>query len=420
MKRIGFQDLRYRREKDYFDEILPKVADLRERYPEINQKEIKRAKAFFDLLSSSIRVDTHLMIKSIITIVERELEPDIPLKIFVYDSSKPRAKCTSYSVATGKKIDEELIILVSQHFFNILDFQERVAIIGHEVAHYKFGHLQIPTGVLLRQDFDLEDIYDFKVNLLKWSICAEISADLKALYLGKLKPKILSNAMIKYSSSITHLDSFDLIELLLDQYEDIANDVQTSSLALHPILPLRIKIIQEITKTRLVKNMGKEVSNKNYKKYIKEFEECIDNIVLKVYPEVISTDILIDSDVVIDMGLAVALADGKIDPAEIKTIENMTGKKLDLPSHGLSKEPPHVEKDLKSTIDKLINKSLKTCREQKYDRHDLSPLVRYLLVISSSDHHIDLSELRVIYNFAKEFGFSRYDISIILEQMHLN
>lgn len=420
MRKIHYSDLRYDREKKFFNELMPLVNQLKDKYPTIKKKENNKARDFFHLLSNSIRVDNHLMIQSLIRIVQTEFQPDIPLRIFVYQNSNPVAKCKAYRVHGGPGAKEELIILVSQHFFNILDFQEKVAIIGHEVAHYQLGHLDIPTGVLLKHDFDLSDIYDFKVQLLKWSLCAEISVDLQALYLCKLRPKILSNALIKYYSSITHLDSFDMIELLLDQYDHIAKDVLTSNLALHPILPLRIKVIQEISKTQLFKNIGKTVSDKNYNNYRREFEDLIDNIIDAVYPEVISRDIHLDKGLIINMGLAVALADGVIEPAEVKTIENLLGEKINLKKHDLLKEAPFVGDDLQKIITQLIDRSVEICKNENYNKHDLTPMMRFLLGIAASDHSVDLSELKVIYRFGKEFGFSRYEIVIILEQMHLN
>lgn len=420
IKSIGYEDLRYSRETHYENLIRPRLKGLRELYPQIENRKWEREQNFFHLLSTSIRVDSHPMVKDIVDGVRRRYNMPTPIRLFVYRSDNPTAMCTTH-VVTGDKQRIELIILVSQHFFNLLDYQERLALIAHEACHYLLGHLEIPAAILLNQKFELKDARDIKMLLLKWSLCAEVSSDIVAMYMNDMRPKVFSNSIIKFSSGISALDSYDLIELLLNQYDEIARDEQSSQLSLHPILPLRIKIVQEVVKTDLAGHLGKKVSLSEYHELKMIYENTIDQCVAAVYPEVTGASLNVSRELLLDMGLAVGLANYVLEDEEIQAIYNASGVQIDLDAYMRELNIPGVssKEEIDDLVNYLINKSIERTQQAHYERHDLMPVLRFLLTISASDEEVEIEELNVIFRYLKEFGFSRHDIVMTLEQMHL-
>ncbi len=420
IKKIGFEDLRYSRETHYEQLIKPRLANLRALYPQIEERKWEREQNFFHLLSTSIRVDSHPMVRDIVDGVRRRYNMATPIRLFVYRTDNPTAMCTTH-ILGGEDKKKELIILVSQHFFNLLDYQERLALIAHEACHYLLGHLEVPAAILLNQKFELKDAGDIKMLLLKWSLCAEVSSDIVAMYMNDMRPKVFSNSIIKFSSGISALDSYDLIELLINQYDEIARDEQSSQLSLHPILPLRIKIVQEVVKTNLASYIGQKVSLSEYHELKMAYERTIDECVAAVYPEVTGAALTVSREILLDMGLAVGLANYVLEDDEIRAIYSASGVQIDLEAYMKELKIPGAptESEVDSLIDYLINKSIAKTKESQYERHDLMPVMRFLLTISASDEEVEIEELNVIYRYLKEFGFSKHDIVMTLEQMHL-
>jgi hypothetical protein len=58
----------------------------------------------------------------------------------------------------------------------------------------------------------------------------------------------------------------------------------------------------------------------------------------------------------------------------------------------------------------LVNESIVYAKNKNLSKHTLAPLLRVLFLVAASDEIIDISELDCIYQFAKEFGFTRTDI----------
>ena len=87
---------------------------------------------------------------------------------------------------------------------NELNYDEKLAVISHEVAHFLYKHTNIPYRKIIKRFSGSQKVEDkiFIQNLKKWSICKEISADLLSLQLTK-NYESTALALIKYSTGIT-------------------------------------------------------------------------------------------------------------------------------------------------------------------------------------------------------------------------
>jgi uncharacterized tellurite resistance protein B-like protein len=163
----------------------------------------------------------------------------------------------------------------------------------------------------------------------------------------------------------------------------------------------------------LIKYFGEEVADGKYLEYKKEYNIIINKIISGIYPELFKDDI--DPNILIPMCLAVILADGKIEENELKAFEQIEKMFVRDNNHQIEQYKKLLfEKNadiiFTKTIDKFIRQSINKAKRKKLTKHSLAPLIRIFLLVAASDKMIDKSELDCIYQFAKEFGFSRSDI----------
>lgn len=418
---IDFKDFQYAREIEFHEKIKPTYDKILKDHPELRKEFYMRSHKYYHLISNSVQVDEHYVVRNITRQINRHLKTDFDIRIYVFQADVFQTYCTPSMDFSRRKKNlekEELIILVSQHFFNTLGEYERLSIIAHELAHMAFGHVQIPIEVLLKQNFDLEYIESFKMDLLKWSLCREITADIFSLIAGDFNNAIVSRSLIKFTTGLNNVFGDDMITMALNQYEMIADAAYQEKVSTHPLMPLRIKIINSIIDTELAQNFGKNVGERRKARMLKEYNELIDDIVYKVYPEVIKENFFHNNETLFNMSVAVALADGEISEEEIKAINEMSHSTFNYKNVLKDIEKKVEEVGHKSMIAELIEKSVRDTKEDGFTKNDLIPLIRQLLLISASDG-VDIAELETIIKFARHFGFSRMDIVVTLSSLKI-
>jgi len=416
MPKITYHDLQYQRELDFREKINSDLKRFKNAYPDYEQQISKELSDFYFLLSNGIRLDDHPTVDLIAKEIQRKYNVDFPIKIFLYENAIPKVMCTPRVYFEDGVENTELIILISQHFINYLEFQEQIAILAHETCHLILRHTDIPSNYLLHRDVNFHEFKQLKVNLLKWSVCAEISSDMFALYANDFNPKIFCSAIIKFISGIYALDSFDIIALLTKQYDDLANNINTTDLTPHPITPLRIKIINELSSDELVKKMGQEVEEDEYIRLKENYTQKIDSLVEKVYPELTNRSLVMENDLKLKLGVAVALADRKITEEEIDLLKSLVDTHTH-PNDFIAQIIAALDKySHEEVIEQLIEDCVKFCVENGYTKSDLLPLIRFMLFVSIADQ-VEINELRVVNRFAEQFHISREEIVILLHQM---
>ena len=122
------------------------------------------------LLSTSVRLSRR-MASSLHEMADEcgeTLGLDIPLELYVYPSPQANAACF-------KPEEGRLFIIFSSGLLETFEGSELQFVMGHELGHHVYRHLDIPIGYILRG----RDRPDPKLalQLFAWSRYAEISAD---------------------------------------------------------------------------------------------------------------------------------------------------------------------------------------------------------------------------------------------------
>ena len=415
-KKIGIDDLRLDLEQSYFRKVNPIIQSLKKRYDFLNKQEHKRDVEFYALISHSVDINEHYAIKYLLGRVKKNLMTDVKISMYLHQSTVFNITC----IPRIQKGTAEAMIFVSQHFFNNLNEDEQLAIIGHEVAHFILGHLEYPIHEILNYSFDLEEINGLKADLLAWSKACEITADMFGLVANDFNFKAYSTAIIKHftglsDSSNSNFNIVPLVELTLEQFDYLAKDpLYGGDTSTHPLTPLRVKIINSATKTLLIKNYGELFEDEKVDHARKEYNKLINDLIKDIYPEMFPGNFE-GSDVLPAMSYAVALSDGILDDKEYRAIKRMLPKVKTTEDYLKIIKEKEKKQSYKIIVDELVEKSIKTARENNLSKHTLVPIIRVLLVVAASDDEITHEELETIFGFAKAFHFTRHEIVTILK-----
>ena len=413
---IGIKDLRLSLETHFFNKISPLLKSLKKKYNFLSEYEHRKDIEFYSLISHAININGHNSIKKILERVKKNLNTNVEVSIYLHQSTVFNITC----LPRNKKDSNELLIFVSQHFFNNLIEDEQVAIIGHEVSHYLLGHLIFPTREIVAYPFELEEINSLKSDILSWSKACEITADIIGLVANDFNHQAYSTAIIKHftglnDNSNNRFNISPIVNLVFEQYDYMANDpFYTLETSTHPLMPLRAKIIDSVVESKLIKNFGVPLSEKEKEKYISEYNNLINGLIKSIYPEMFTRN-FDDLNVLPSMALAVALSDGKIDSKEIRAINRMFpgSKLLERTKNDIFKNK--ISSPFKESVQELIEQSIETGKKSKLTKHMLIPIIRSLLVVAASDDEIISEELETIYSFAKAFNFTRHELIIIIK-----
>lgn len=417
MTTISYHDLRYKRDHVYHKKIKKSLDKLNKKNPQFSSFLSEGISSFYQLVSAAIQIDSHPNVKLIKAAIEEKYKSGIIMHVFLYESTSPRAMCTNREyIGEDGNLHSELIVLVSQHFFNNLDFQQQISVLSHELCHKILEHTDIPAKRILESGIDLTSFRDFKLNLIKWSICSEISSDIFALHSTDYNPKIFSTSIIKYSSGVFALDSYDLISILLNQYEELSKSISSSQLTPHPILPLRIKIIQEVCKDEIIKYIGKKVTRQKKKELVDNFNDKIDKLIFNVYPEMFEEGREDHIILYLNLGTCVILADERITKEEENHLMTLAGDNI-FPGQYLTGIKEQLKDySYKELIEKLLNESIEYCTENDLSTSEIIPIIRFMLFTAAADG-VEVKELKVVHKFSKHFGISKEEIVLLLTQV---
>jgi predicted Zn-dependent protease len=188
-----------------------------------NDKDGLRKRA--ELLSSSLKIAkdiTPLLYKlteEIRTVLNLD---DVNMEFYVY----PNQEINAYCFLSDN--DDDLIVVLYSGLVNLLSKDELLFVMGHEVGHYIFGHLEYESA----QKDDL--------NTLKYSQAKEISADRIGLMCSKNISSSL-RAIIKTASGLDDRHVSNSLHTFLHQHDEI--DGENLFLSTHPTLPTRAKAL---------------------------------------------------------------------------------------------------------------------------------------------------------------------------------
>ena len=186
----------------------------------------------------------------------------------------------------------------------------------------------------------------------------------------------------------------------------------------HPIMPLRVKIINEVINTKLIRNFGETLSLSKIKEYKKEFNDLVNELICSIYPELFLEDNDI-TNVIVLMSIAVVLADKEIHESEDKYIKSLlknTKKDYSVFTDLIFKKDNDTS--FEDKISQLIDESILITQKKTFNKTMIVPIIRKLLLVAASDGEVVKEELNVIFDFAKHFSITKREIVQIINTQY--
>jgi hypothetical protein len=180
----------------------------------------------FELLSSSLKITEEITpsIFGIVSSIEQKLQvSNLSIEYYIKNSADINASCFSLNS------DIHLIMVLTSGLINIMNDDELSFVIGHEIGHYLFGHLQYTKTTENH-------------NLTRYYQANEISADRIGLVCsGNIQSAI--KAIVKTISGLGDKFISDKLYTFIHQHNEL--DTQKSYLfnSTHPTLPTRAKAL---------------------------------------------------------------------------------------------------------------------------------------------------------------------------------
>jgi|WetSurMetagenome_2_1015567.scaffolds.fasta_scaffold02700_8 hypothetical protein len=422
---ISYRDIQYQRDTSYMIMLKPVLDRLLSTDIDMESKVQAQEEAFYFELSNSVKVDNLTYVSELLKKIFSRLRINIKTDIFLCLSNTPSAACMPRYHLKNHGKTENVVILVSQHFFNDLNFEEQASVLGHEIGHFLFGHTSIPKDVILKNQLLFEGALKFKSDLLKWSICAEISADMIGLVANGLDGDSFISAMLKFTTGLNNptynmLGVLNLKKTILNQYLEITHAVQDQKLASHPMTPLRLKLAENLVRKDIFKRFGTECSTEELASSKHSLNNHIDHYVLRTYPDIIPEFRPSRQELLLKMAIAVSISDGMISQKEYEMITSFIGTNVELNRTFYNiTENSIKDQGNQQLIVNLINECIAEGRKLEIKKPDVILMIRNLLIIAVSDGMLYQPELNTIAAFADPFGISREEIVFLKNQMRI-
>ena len=159
---------------------------------------------------------------------------DAGLEAYVHNQTAVNAFIARSNVRT--------IVVLSSGAVNLLDAEELEFVIGHELGHALYGHLEVGIGHLLREERFPPQV---SMRLRAWQRASEISADRAGLIsCGSLE--VAANALFKTLSGLDLEGRSVSPSEFAAQWDHLVDEAQTEGAReswqmSHPLPPLRMK-----------------------------------------------------------------------------------------------------------------------------------------------------------------------------------
>ncbi|WP_437670757.1 M48 family metallopeptidase [Sorangium sp. So ce131] len=236
MKPTSLHEARFSGERSLHEQVLSDEVVKRElhRAEILRQRSATRAR----LLSEAVRVNVRLLPNVAQSFARLSRHAELGKELEAYVFAEPQINAF---VAEGRS---HLLVGVSSGAVSALSSEELEFVIGHELGHAVYGHLDVPANHLVANgNLDLERAQ----LVLSFQRAAEVSADRAGLVCcGSLE--VAANAIFKTLSGLTipglKVDPVELAqqwEHLVDEVVDVGRRDQWQ--LSHPFPPLRLRAL---------------------------------------------------------------------------------------------------------------------------------------------------------------------------------
>jgi hypothetical protein len=425
MPAISYHDIQYCREISFFSRLKPVIEELLRMDAGIENKIQAYEEAFYFQLSNSVKVDNLAYVSELLKKIFLRLNIELKIDVFIYLSNIPNAVCMPRYHLRNYGQSGNPMILVSQHFFNDLNTEEQESILGHEIGHYLFGHIEIPKDILLKNPLQIQGALQLKSDVMKWGICAEISSDIVGLVANGLNSDAFISAMLKFTTGLNNstynkLGVMNLKKMALNQFHEITHAVQEQKLVSHPMTPLRLKLAENLARKEILRKYGTECTQSELNVFKHALNSHIDHYIFRTYPDILPDFKPVGQELLLKMAIAVSISDGMISQKEFEMLSSFTSTNQELSrSFYLMIEKNFKAQGSNPLITKLINDSIAEGFRLDIKKPDVIQIIRNLLIIAVGDGSLHQAELNTISAFAGPFGISREEIVFLKNQMRL-
>jgi hypothetical protein len=281
-----------------------------------------------------------------------------------------------------------LIVALSSGALSLLGDEELDFVIGHELGHAKFGHLDLACAKLIDSG-RLPPVSNMKLRA--WQRAAEISADRAGLQLcGSLAAA--ASALFKSVSGLPLEASVDPTRFA-DQWNHLEREVTIAGSRehwnlSHPFPPLRMKAMQLYW--RSLKD-GVPLSDID-----REIDRCLAGMDPTAGDDNAMDDTLLSSFFFWG-GLYVALADGVLHPSELARIASVAPAGVDVAAL-VASGTVGGDVCLQRFLDAIKQ------RRRKLSTVELHRILEGLVDVASADGHIDPSEFTHLTHLCQALG----------------
>jgi hypothetical protein len=384
-------------------------------------------RAFYQNLGNAVRIDTHPTVSRLIKEVQDALCTDFELQVFLSNQPMPNA-CVMprYGQHSGPSHRaDRAVIMVSGHFFNELEEAEQRAILGHEIGHILFGHVDVPREIFSGDEVhDNPELSEFLADLMRWSICCEVSCDMAGLAAAGGDARAAGTSLLKFSSGLNkdaleNLGIDSLIGSLRNQYDEIADSAHSDELSSHPLVPLRLKVLESAAESDLLAVFGAELQTTEWERICGEFQGELDRLIRGIYPELIGFDGNAELQTIcLNLGLAVGLSNGELIPEEFRAIVELSGVDVEIAEKLFTDIRGSTTGPRSALLARhCLEKASKRAHDLNLQRRDILSILRSALIVAGVDGHVDLEELRIIAEFAGPFRIEKEEILYMAHQV---
>lgn len=413
LSKLDLDNLAYFSDYQFFKELPSKenyVAALQRANSDLNLIPNSRK----SLLTTAMRLSENVS-KPFFKIVNRcreILHFEAPLEIYVVPDSL-------FNAAVMPIVDGKVIMYFTSSLLEKFSEDELAFVIGHEMGHAMFGHINIPVNSLMNYP-DLLTGRDL-IKIKSWQRSAELSADRAGLLCAQ-NFEAACTAFFKLSSGITS-DKFKFnVDDYINQYSDLEFYLKNSTAenfqevySSHPLNPLRLKALAIFKESNVYFNLTQKSSNGISLKAKNDIESEIKSFMSIMEPNYLDDESAVAENLrtfIFESAFMIANANGVIDPLEVNQICSLTND-----PNALQKIEELKAKDQNEIIQNLIGLSKKLNMDLMVIQK--TNLLRDLMIVCSADGSVTTDEMNVVYNVANLLVISPYFIDELVRESNI-
>jgi uncharacterized tellurite resistance protein B-like protein len=325
-----------------------------------------------------------------------------PLEAYVYCDGEINA-----SVIRGAR---RTFVVLSSGAVERLSQPELDFIIGHEIGHACFGHLEMPVNELLSQRGQLTAREAMQV--LAWQRAAEISADRAGLLCcGSLD--VAANALFKSLTGLAMNGMSVDPRQFAEQWHDLAREVAQEAcadhwMATHPFPPLRMKALIEFWSSE---RAAAAIDRAPGGRAASEVDENVESMLAMMDP--LARDRSGAADPLLKPfllwgGLYIATADGALAEKEIENLRSVVGNdslQSAVSAGGLT------PLDCRARF-----LSARSSRQTPLTALELHRIFSGLASVAAADHEVTSQEIAAMHDLASACGVSPGFVDVALSR----